>query len=100
MSRKRELPTLLYINISCVDLWTCISQLPVLVSLFWRRAPVLFNILAVCSGWTVVFRFVLFNILAVCSGWTVVFRFVISNFVTIALVNGSMLKTLIKICKT
>ena len=57
ISRKRDLPTLLYINISCVDLWTSMAHLPIAVSLFGRRAPLLFDILAVCTGWTVVFRF-------------------------------------------
>jgi hypothetical protein len=56
-SRKKDPPTLLYISISCVDSWTCLAHLPTTISLFGGRAPILFNSLAACTGWTVVFRF-------------------------------------------
>ena len=56
-TKKRNLSTLLYQTICCLDLCTCsLPSLPVAVSLFLNRRPVLFNSSALCLIWWLLFR--------------------------------------------
>ena len=54
---KRNLSTLLYIAICCVDICTCsVPALAVCVSLFGQRRPIIFSVPGVCVSWWTLFR--------------------------------------------
>ena len=54
---KRNLSTLLYVAICCVDICTCsVLALAVCVSLFGRRRPIIFNVPGVCVSWWILYR--------------------------------------------
>ncbi len=55
--RDRNLSTKLYIAICCIDICTCVAHFPVTISLFSDRYPVLFNNMAFCMAWAIVFKF-------------------------------------------
>ena len=50
-SRKRNLPTLLYITACCIDIVTCVIELPIIVSLLNRRKPALLGEEVFCGVW-------------------------------------------------
>ena len=50
-SKKRNLPTLLYIIASCIDIFTCVFHLPVTASLLNKRNPVLLGNKMFCRIW-------------------------------------------------
>jgi len=56
-TRRRDLSTLLYIAICIMDTCTCVAHVPVTCSLFLARDQGLFGNMAVCSSWTIVFKF-------------------------------------------
>ena len=53
-SRKRNLPTLLYITACCVDMVTCVIEWPIIVSLLNRRKPALLGEELFCGVWFVI----------------------------------------------
>ncbi|KAL5257890.1 hypothetical protein ACHWQZ_G012739 [Mnemiopsis leidyi] len=55
--KKRDLATSLYIAICVVDTATCFTHLPVTLVLLKGRVPVLFNVVAVCASWKLLFSF-------------------------------------------
>ncbi len=55
--RMGDLTAGLYIAISCVDICTCIAQIPVALSLLSNRYPVLFNNMVFCAAWIVFVEF-------------------------------------------
>ena len=55
--RKKCISTSLYLTICLIDTCTCFSHLPVTVSLFAERAPIMFSSQEVCALWEIVFSF-------------------------------------------
>ena len=54
-SGKRSLSNLLYITICSVDVWTCIAHIPVTLSLFSHRKPVLFSNKMLRNTWFILY---------------------------------------------
>ena len=57
--RMSDLTIQLYISICCIDICTSVAHIPVAISLFSDRYPVLFNNTVFCAAWNVVVRFLL-----------------------------------------
>ena len=56
LCKSRDLPTQLYRRICVVDLLTCVSHLPVMLSMWCGRDPLLFGNIHFCIAWRIVFR--------------------------------------------
>ena len=56
LCKGRDLPTSLYRRIVVVDLMTCLAHLPVMLSMWSGRDPVLFGNHNFCIAWRVIFR--------------------------------------------
>ena len=55
--KKKDLATSLYIGICVVDTATCLAHIPVILVLVTGRYPQLFNVVALCAAWKLLFSF-------------------------------------------
>ena len=51
LSRKRDLPTQIYLLTSITDIIVCSTSFPVLVSFLYKREPVMFSNQTFCALW-------------------------------------------------
>ncbi|KAL5255943.1 hypothetical protein ACHWQZ_G011230 [Mnemiopsis leidyi] len=86
LCKGRDIPTQIYRRICVVDLVTCLAHLPVMVSMWSAREPVLFGNQYFCIGWRILFRGLqvsaiflvlllsLSRAIAICFPFTVLYR--------------------------
>ena len=77
-NRRKSLPHKLYLAIVSVDSVTCVSIMPVALSLFNKREPMLFSSSVICCGWVIAANFslrmsmFLVTVLSVSRSWLLV----------------------------
>ncbi|KAL5252356.1 hypothetical protein ACHWQZ_G015206 [Mnemiopsis leidyi] len=55
--RRRDFSSFTYILVCCIDICTCVAHLPVMISLYNLRRPVVFAEALFCISWSVVFYY-------------------------------------------